>query len=98
MHTHVLTPAYLVDMPSITDVCMFVDSLAEPVAELECENATRALWIVSSLSYNMLKGGVDDTTELLEAMSDLVDALHGTDLRGAAEELSDAVDSVSWDV
>ena len=95
---HVLTPTHLVDMPSIADVCMKVDSLAEPVAELECENATRALWIVSSLSYNMLEGGADDTTELLEAMSDLVDALHGTDLHGAAEELSDAVHCVSWDV
>ena len=83
-----------IDMPSITDVCMQVDSLAEPVAALQCEIATHALMVLSSLSYNLLEGGADDTTELLEAMSDLVDALHGTDLRGAAEELSDAVDSV----
>ena len=95
---HVLTPTHLVDMPSIADVCMKVDSLAEPVAVLECEIATHALMVLSSLSYNLLEGGADDTTELLEAMSDLVDALHGTDLRGAAEELSDAVDSVSSDV
>ena len=63
-------------MPSITDVCMKVDSLAEPVAALECEIATHALMVLSSLSYNMLEGGADDTTELLEAMSDLVDALY----------------------
>ena len=85
-------------MPSITDVCMKVDSLAEPVAALECEIATHALMVLSSLSYNMLEGGADDTAELVEAMSDLVNALHGTDLRGAAEELSNAVDCVSWDV
>ena len=87
-----------INMPSIADVCMKVDSLAEPVAVLECEIATHALMVLSSLSYNLLEGGADDTAELLEAMSDLVNALHGTDLRGAAEELSDAVDCVSWDV
>ena len=81
-------------MPSITDVCMKVDSLAEPVAALECEIATHALMVLSSLSYNLLEGGADDNAELLEAMSDLVNALHETDLRGAVEALSDTVDCV----
>ena len=72
---------------------MQVDSLAEPVAALECEIATHTLTVVSSLSYNLLEGGADDTAELVEAMSDLVDALRETDLCGVAEELSDAVNN-----
>ena len=83
---------------SIADVCMFVDSFAAPVAALACEKTTRALMVLSSLSYNVLEGGAEDTTKLQEAASGFVDALHGTDLRSAAEELSDAVDCVSWDV
>jgi hypothetical protein len=84
-------------MPSITDVCMKVDSLAAPVAALECEKTTHALMVLSSVSYNVLEGGAD-YTELLDAMSDLVNALRRTDLCGEAEELSDAVDFVSRDV
>ena len=92
---HVPTPANLVDMPSITDVCMKVDSLAEPVAALECEIATHSLMVLSTISYNVLEGGADDTTELLDAMSDFVNSLSGTDLHGAADALSDTVNCVS---
>ena len=53
--------------------------------------------VLSSVSYNVLEGGAD-YTELLDAMSDLVNALRRTDLCGEAEELSDAVDFVSRDV
>eukprot|EP00966_Prymnesium_polylepis_P290989 6720467-Prymnesium_polylepis.1 len=73
-------------MPSITDVCMKVDSLAEPVAALECEIATHALMVLSSLSYNLLEGGADDTTELLPAVRGRIAVFRGMD-RAATEML-----------
>ena len=88
---------HILSMPSITDVCLQVDSLAEPVAALDCENATHALMIVSSRAYSVLEGGADDTTELLDAVTELVDVLRGTNLHTIAKELSDAVDCVSRD-
>ena len=51
--------------------------------------------VLSSISYNVLEGGADDTTELLDAMSDFLNSLSGTDLHSAADALSDTVNCVS---